>query len=385
MRTTLLLSMLLLAAPAFIAQPGTITVGGLTREYLLRLPPGYDGLTPLPLVVAMHGGFGSGPQLEIQSQLTATAAAGNFIVVYPSGVPSPLNIRTWNAGWCCGYASNNTIDDVGFINALLDTLTATYAIDTLRIHATGMSNGGFMSYRLACELAHRIASIAPVSASMSMNSCSPDRPVPVVAIHSYQDMSVPYLGGVGSGVSGHYNNAQDSVLNAWAAYAACAVLNDTLLHDAEQTVVAWRECACGAEMRLHITADGGHSWHGGSGTPIGDPPSTTVSANDLMWAFFQEHPLTCSPGTHVRGNRSSASIDVYPNPAGERFRIAGMACARIVVRDALGRIVLEHTGPPTDSTELSVPEGWSGVHLLELHATHGAVHHRRIVFGQGSR
>jgi polyhydroxybutyrate depolymerase len=177
--------LLLFAGTSLIAQPDTIHVGGRDRTYTVRLPSSYTGTTPMPLVVAMHGGFGSGTQLENQSQLTVKAEEAGFIVVYPDGVASLLGIRTWNAGGCCGYAMNQDIDDVGFINALLDTLIADYAIDTQRIYATGMSNGGFMSYRLACELANRIAAIAPVSASMTIAACQPVRPVPVISFHSY--------------------------------------------------------------------------------------------------------------------------------------------------------------------------------------------------------
>ena len=144
------------------AQADSINVGGLWRTFAVRLPSVYDGGSALPLVIAMHGGFGSGTQLETQSQLTTKAEQEGFIVVYPDGVASNLNIRTWNAGGCCGYAMNNDIDDVGFMNALLDTLQADFAIDTQRIYFTGMSNGGFMTYRVACELSERIAAIAPV-------------------------------------------------------------------------------------------------------------------------------------------------------------------------------------------------------------------------------
>jgi len=162
------------------------------RTYLVHLPAGYDGTVELPLVIAMHGGTGNAVNIENQSQLSVKANQENFIVVYPEGVSRPVtNIRTWNAGWCCGFASSSEADDVGFINALLDTLIKNYSVDNNRIYATGMSNGGFMSYRLACELSYRIAAIAPVAATMSMTSCNPDRPVPVMDIHSFLDEAVP--------------------------------------------------------------------------------------------------------------------------------------------------------------------------------------------------
>jgi len=155
------------------ARYDSIPFGGYDRTYLVHLPTGYTGTTDLPLIIAMHGGFGNAYNLQNQSQLSIKADAENFIVVYPEGlVGGALNISSWNAGWCCGWTSNNNIDDVGFINALLDTLIAHYSVDTNRIYATGISNGGFMAYRLACELSDRIVAIAPVAASMSMTTCA---------------------------------------------------------------------------------------------------------------------------------------------------------------------------------------------------------------------
>jgi len=180
---------------------------------------------------------------------------------------------------------------VGLIDALLDLLIAEIAVDTQRIYATGMSNGGSMGYGVACKLSERIAAIAPVSASMTIAVCQPTRSVPVIGLHSYQDTSVPYLGGIGDGVSGHYNSPQDPLQTAFALHANCAVLRDTLQHDAALTVVRWHECDRQQEMLLYMTQGGGHSWPGGTGSDIGDPPSTTISANDLMWDFFQQHNL----------------------------------------------------------------------------------------------
>lgn len=333
----------LLLATAASAQSDTLTVGSLQRTYTLRLPSSYNGSTPVPLVIAMHGGFGSGLQLEAQSGLTAKAEAEGFAVVYPDGHPSPINIRTWNAGGCCGYAMNNNIDDVGFINALLDTLIATYVIDTQRIHATGMSNGGYMSYRLACELSDRIAAIAPVSASMTIAVCEPARPVPVLAMHSYLDTSVPYLGGVGDGVSDHYNSPQDSVATAFALHANCTVLNDTIQDDAELTVVRWHECDCQQEMLLYMTRDGGHSWPGGTQTTgFADPPSQVIVANDLLWDFFSQYTLDCG-STGVRPF-APPTLTVAPNPTTGMLTVQGRSISDVRITDVHGRNVLSATG-----------------------------------------
>ena len=355
------------------AQSDSILVGGLQRTYTLRLPSVYDGNTPLPLVIAMHGGFGSGTQLEGQSQLTVKAEQEDFIVVYPDGVPSPLNIRTWNAGGCCGYAMNNDIDDVGFISALLDTLIADLAIDTLRVYATGMSNGGFMSYRLACELSDRIAAIAPVAASMTIDACSPTRPVPVIGLHSYLDTSVPYLGGIGDGISNHYNSPQDSVQTAFALHANCAVLNDTILDNAEVTVIRWHECDCEQEMLLYMTRDGGHSWPGGQSTGIGDPPSTVISANDLMWNFFQQYSLECEVSTTVPANASAPSIALHPNPATSSIVVKGDQLVRITVLDPGGREVLTLSVASSDVVQCDVGQLAAGRYVVRAYGQDGSI------------
>ena len=311
-----LLTAILISGVCFTshAQYDSIWHSSVYRTFLLHLPPSYVPGTPAPLIIAMHGGFGSGTQLQNQSQLSVKSDSEGFIVVYPDGVKSPLGIRTWNAGGCCGYAMNNNIDDVGFLSTLLDTLIANYSIDTNRVYATGMSNGAFMSYRLACEQSDRIAAIAPVAGSMNINICNPLRGVPVIHFHSYQDENVPYQGGIGTGASNHYNPPLDSVLNVYSGFNNCLVQNDTLLDNSNYTHISWSGCDCGNELHLYITHDGGHSWPGGVTTGTGDPASTVINANDLMWDFFQQHSLSCSTTGVSEPFDDNHKLEVYPNP-----------------------------------------------------------------------
>lgn len=209
---------------------------------------------------------------------------------------------------------NNNIDDVGFLSALMDTLMADYSIDTNRIYATGLSNGAFMSYRLACEESNKIAAIAPVAGSMNVNICNPERKVPVIHFHSYQDDHVPLEGGVGSGPSKHYNPPLDSVLNVWSGFNNCTIHNDTLHHYTNYTHINWHDCDCGNELNLYLTQDGGHSWPEGVATATGDPVSTAINANDVMWDFFQQHNLNCTvSGTYALDDNNDI-LKVYPNP-----------------------------------------------------------------------
>ncbi len=306
---------LILMTSGIFAQYDSIPYDGDYRTYLLHLPSGYTGISDLPLIVAMHGGFGNAYNMETISELSIKADAEHFIVVYPEGVKGGfLNASSWNAGWCCGFASSSNVDDVGFIDSLLNTLIGDYSIDTNRIYATGMSNGGFMSYRLACELSDRIAAIAPVECSMTMTSCTPNRVVPIIHFHSYLDTHIPYDGGIGSGPSNHYNPPIDSVLNVWASNNSCGILNDTIINNAQYTLTKWTDCDCETEIHCYITQDGGHSWPGVGG-------SAYINATDLMWTFFQQYSLDCNPTFIANENRQESKIKIYPNPTNNIIKI----------------------------------------------------------------
>jgi polyhydroxybutyrate depolymerase len=321
MMKNLLSFFFLICSFQLFAQYDSIFIDGSYRTYLLHLPTDYNGSNELPMVIAMHGGFGSGPQLETQSKLSEKADEADFIVVYPEGVSSPLNIRTWNAGGCCGYSMNNNIDDVGFISSLIDSLSNDLAVDTDRIYATGMSNGAFMSYRLACEIPEKIAAIAPVAGTMNVDLCIPSRAVPIIQFHSFEDSNVPYLGGIGDGVSSHYNPPIDSVQNAWAVMNNCLIINDTLYTGSDFTHIRWSDCDCMYEQQFYITTDGGHSWPGGMQTPIGDPPSEYINANDLMWDFFQMYSLECETTNINEESENNWKMKVFPNPAKNSINI----------------------------------------------------------------
>jgi polyhydroxybutyrate depolymerase len=314
----------------------------------------------------MHGGFGSGPNLENQSELSTKADEENFIVVYPEGVASPLNIRTWNAGDCCGYSALNDIDDVGFISALIDSLSSNYAIDTLRIYATGMSNGAFMSYRLACELSDKIAAIAPVAGSMALDECLPVQSVPIIHFHSYLDSNVPYNGGYGDGVSNHYNPPIDSVLSIWSDINGCTIVQDTLVNDSNYSHVIWNDCDCNAAIEYYITQDGGHSWPGGNQTIIGDPVSS-LQATDLLWDFFQEHTLICDEFLGIHETPLNEKLlKVFPNPTTGTFILVGHKIRNVIVYNYEGKEVFELEIHPSDMLNLDLAGEPIGNYLVKV-------------------
>ncbi len=323
----------------------SLTFKGLIRTYLIHVPPGYINTTPTSLIIALHGGFGSALNIEDQSKLSLKSDRANFIVVYPEGI-KVLGVRTWNAGGCCGTAESFNIDDVGFIDALIKKLSTEYNIDQKKIFATGISNGGMMSYRLANDLANKIAAIAPVAATMVIKTVtSPSRPVPIIHFHSFNDKNVPYLGGVGSGVSGHYNPPLDSVFNVWMNVNSC-VKRDTIKNNQDYLFVKWSSCNKNSEIHFYMTHDGGHSWPGGGKYLPGDEPSRVINADDLMWDFFQAHPMQDGPTDAVKENTIPIEYYLYqnyPNPFNPstviNYQLPAACYVSLKVFDVLGNEV----------------------------------------------
>lgn len=253
--------------------------GGLTRTFVVHLPPSYDARTPTPVVLDFHGRNSTSMQQTFVSGMNALADAEGFVSVHPDGVGG-----TWNAGLCCPEAMSRGIDDVGFVAAMLDALDAELCIDEARVYATGLSNGGFMSHRLACDLADRIAAIAPVAGTNVTSSCSPGRAVPVLHFHGDADAVVPYDGFGGAA-------SVASTMSAWATRNGCGASSAVVLERGDVTCEEWSGCRDGATVRLCTIAGGGHQWPGGFTIPGFGHNTSDISATEEMWAFFRMHAL----------------------------------------------------------------------------------------------
>jgi polyhydroxybutyrate depolymerase len=275
----------------------TLTVGGLKRTYLVHVPKGHDQKTPLPVVLALHGATMNGPMMAWFSGLNQKSDEAGFLAVYPNGTGAHSSF-TWNGGNCCGSAVQNKVDDVAFIDALLDDLMRAYPVDARRIYATGMSNGAIMAYRLASELSERIAAIAPVSGAVGTEIGQPKRPVSVMHFHGTRDEFIPFTGGRGQkSISGaDFRSVEDSIW-AWVKANGCDENSriDVLSEGREGIKVARRTFGAGkngAEVALVVIEGGGHTWPGmRSPAKTLGASSLNVSANDLMWEFFNKHKL----------------------------------------------------------------------------------------------
>jgi len=301
MKTRLLLLALLASiatvAPAQEPLPdprATLRVGGVERSYILRLPASPLAGKPLPLVLVLHGGGGNADYAERMTGFTLLAMQEGFAVAYPEG-SSRLRGRllTWNARHCCGYAMENKIDDVAFIDALISHLIAEHGIDPRRVYVTGMSNGGMMAHQLGIALSHRIAAIAPVVGALFGDEAPAAHPVAALMINGELDRSVPFAGGP---PGGRFASAWDGTPTRpaseqgsfWARANQCAP-TPQLSREGSLSRSDYR-CPAGREVTLLALADNGHAWPGGErGSPHGDAPGNTLDASTTIWQFFRRH------------------------------------------------------------------------------------------------
>jgi polyhydroxybutyrate depolymerase len=263
---------------------GSIEIGGRKRVYFVHTPPAYDGKKSLPLVLVLHGGGQSPESAEWMSGMSTKADSENFLVAYPSGTGRLSRMPTWNSGNCCGYALENKVDDVAFLSALIDKLEHDYSVDSKRVYVTGMSNGGMMSYRLACEAAGKIAAIAPVEGAQNVE-CRPAAPVSVIVFHGTADRHVAYDGGTARSQIGpaRVDDSVASAISFWVREDACAATPQNKATGAVHTDI-YTGCKDGTAVTLYAIQGGHHTWPGGRMS------GNKVPATDLMWAFFTEHP-----------------------------------------------------------------------------------------------
>jgi polyhydroxybutyrate depolymerase len=275
-----------------------VTPDGRERTYRTYVPPTLPAGEPVPLVVALHGGLGSGAQFEANSGFDTLADAEGFIVVYPDGVGSvvsPDTARTWNGGYCCGPAVTQGVDDVTFIRLLVAELQQELDIDPDRIFAVGHSNGGIMAYRLACEAADVFAAVGVQASSLGVDECEPATAVSLIHVHGTGDRNHPIDGGVGEGVSGvAFHPAIDGV-RAIAAANGCPTASTMTVDpsNADVSTEAWQPCAAGTAVVFVRVEGASHGWMGGTATPVQDalvgPAYDQYSSSAAIWSFLADH------------------------------------------------------------------------------------------------
>ena len=273
----------------------SISVGAAARSYVIHLPGGREPPAPAALVLVLHGGGGNAENAARMSRMDAKADREGFIAVYPNGTGGPLGrFLTWNAWRCCGAALVKGVDDVAFIRAVVEKVSREHAIDRKRIYATGLSNGGMMSYRLGCEAADIFAAIAPVAGALNTDDCRPASPVSVIVFHGTADGHVLFEGGkprIAFDSHARTDNSVAFAVDFWTRRDGCDAKPE---HDQRGHVIHDAYACPGRRaVELYAIVGQGHAWPGGEkGLRFGnvDAPTTEISATDLMWDFFAAHP-----------------------------------------------------------------------------------------------
>ena len=294
----------------------SITHDGIERDYILYVPEIYDGSTAAPLVLNFHGFGSSASQQMFYGDFRDIADTEGFLLVHPEGTTFIGN-QFWNVGFP-GLSSN--IDDVGFTEALIDELATLYAIDLDRVYATGMSNGGFMSFLLACQLSEKIAAVASVTGSMTQDTfddCNAQHPTPVLQIHGTEDDVVLY----------NENNLSlpiPDVISYWVDHNNCETTpTTTTLPDVDVSDGSTLEHSVYEDGDNGVTTEhmkvigGGHTWPGSVLNTAGT--NQDIDASMEIWLFFSRYDID---GLLSTDDFENNQVTIYPNPTQSKINLS---------------------------------------------------------------
>lgn len=270
------------------APVGSFTVGPEDREVSVLVPDSYEHGTPTPLIILLHGYSASGAIQDAYFQMTARAQEYGFLYAYPDGTVDTSGERFWNATDACCNFYGSDVDDSAYLQGLVDEISERATVDPKRIYFVGHSNGGFMSYRMACEHADTVAAIASLAGAtyLDTGACNPSEPVATLQIHGTADATILYAGGT-FGASA-YPGAEETVA-AWASYDGCESGTTEGAPRDLSTLVAGEE----ATVTIH---DQGCTEHGGSelwtipGEGHIPALSSTFSSQIVEWLLAHPKP-----------------------------------------------------------------------------------------------
>lgn len=338
----------------------TMQHDGLTRSYRLYVPASYNANTAVPLVFNLHGYTSNASQQEFYGDFRGIADTANFILVHPDGTLDGSGNRFWNA-----FGASGGVDDVGFISALIDKIDEDYNIDLNRVYSCGMSNGGFMSYRLACELSNRITAIASVTGTMAINApatCNPSKPTPIMQIHGTADPTVPYSGN-------STMTAIESVVDFWVNKNNCnptpivtAVPNTNTTDMCTAEHYLYTNGSNGSTVEFFKIQGGGHTWPNAPIT-IG-VTNRDIDASVEIWRFFSQYNTNTLLSTADLSDE--LTFEIYPNPARDLINIStNKIVERIQISDLSGKNTLTLEGQ-TESIDISALK--PGIYFIKVYS-----------------
>lgn len=312
---TLFLFLISISFPSFTQQTinESIVHDNRLRTYILYVPSSYTPDSQVPLVFNFHGYTSNAISQMEYGNFRAIADTAGFIIVHPMGTLFNGNPH-WNVG---GWTIGSTTDDIGFTDALITEISAKYSIDQDRIYATGMSNGGYMSFLLACQLSQKIAAIASVTGSMTpqtFEACDPQHPTPIMQIHGTSDNVVPYFGA-------NWTESIETVMSYWVNYNNCnttpTISSLPNINPGDGSTVQhfiYEGGEKGVTSEHYKITGGGHTW---PGTSIGGPGTNyDMNASLEIWKFFLRYDLNgLISTTNITQLEEKKDITIYPNPA----------------------------------------------------------------------
>ncbi len=350
------IAIILMISTGLKAQTDSILFDGMQRYYNVHVPELY-GTDSVPLIIAIHGWARSPELMEKHTHLSDKADEEGFIVVYPKGTGSTL---AWNT-------ENEGINDAGYINALIDTMVANYAIDTNRIYVTGFSNGAELTYKVAQEYGQKIAAIAPVAADYWNNEQEPVKEMPIITFHAKNDGSVPI-------------STVQPVLDNWIDFNNTSSIPDTFYLVEGATGIRWINEESKNNIVFFLTDVGGHSWPGGE--PSWATPSNVISATDLMWDFFKrELPEVIElPTSLIQHSDIKMDFSIYPNPAKDYLRITGNYDNGILqVWSVQGILYNSYQVNQAEETSINISNLRNGIYFLTLITREGIAMHKQLL------
>jgi polyhydroxybutyrate depolymerase len=345
------------------------------RKYMVHLPTNFTTLSKRPLVVSLHGGSGTMINAQGFSLLNPIADQNNFIVAWPQG----YGIASPGFSWADGRntsADKAGIDDIGFINKLIDGLIIKYNIDTNKIYICGFSNGGFMVQRIACQSSDRFAAMASLGSSMDTvlyKTCKPTKPIPMAFFNGTSDPAMPYYGGA-------LQNPQvipvvpvDTTVQFWIAHNHCKTKNSVYnfpdiftTDNSKAELYNYTNCDGNAEVKFYKLINGGHTW---PGVLIPSQASTLGNTNrDIngsleLWYFFKNHTLKKTV-VEIKEKFSSSRISIYPNPASTslHFSFSENDKYKISIENIFGQNLIK----TENQNHLDISNLQSGIYLITI-------------------
>lgn len=345
------------------------------RKFMVHFPPNFNTTAQRPLVLNLHGGSGNMVNAQGFSMLNPVSDQNNFIVAWPQG----YGIAPPGFSWADGRntsADQAGVDDIGFIDKLIDTLITRYNVDTNRIYICGFSNGGFMVQRLACQLPDRFAAMASLGSSMDTvlyQNCNPSKPIPMAFFNGTADPAMPYGGGPMQNPQVIPVVPVDSTVQFWVAHNNCQTASpvfnfpDTFTTDnSTAELYNFTNCDCNADVKFYKLINGGHTWPGvyvASQASVLGNTNRDINASVELWNFFNAHTL-CNTTLGIDEHTNQLQMKIYPNPTSTflYLQVLNADNYTLDIRNYLGQLILK----ASNQNQIDISQLTNGIYFITI-------------------